>query len=120
MELPHFTVTSDAGETVAYSDLWQRRNLLLIVVDRSREAEAYVARLRSRMPELTAHETACVITRDSIEGVGCLAAVVADRWGEVHYAAEPPSAAGLPGPDELIEWLRYVQMQCPECQGESR
>ena len=35
-------------------------------------------------------------------------------------AAEPPSAAGLPGPDELIEWLRYVQMQCPECQGEAR
>jgi hypothetical protein len=26
----------------------------------------------------------------------------------------------LPDADALMEWLRYVQMQCPECQGESR
>jgi hypothetical protein len=120
MKLPHFTVTDDAGERVDYSAFWQRKNLLLVVLPGSPDAEGYIPGLRSRMAELTAYETACVITHQPIEGVRPPAVVIADRWGEVHYAASPDSVAALPTVAELIEWLRYVQMQCPECQGEAR
>ena len=119
MMLPHFTVRDHEGRTVAYRDLWQRRNVLLIVVD-SAESARYVSELKSRMDDLTAHETTCVITRDSVEGLRAPAAAIADRWGEIQKLIEVDHAARLPAVDELVEWLRYVQMQCPECQGEAR
>ena len=42
-----------------------------------------------------------------------------DRWGEIAWqtSADP---ARLPGPDEVIDWLCFVQRQCPECEGEAR
>jgi hypothetical protein len=46
--------------------------------------------------------------------------VVADRWGEVYYVQEADRAAALPPPAELIDWLRFVRDECPECQGETR
>jgi hypothetical protein len=72
------------------------------------------------MPELAASGTELVLTRDSIPGLEPAAALVADRWGEIHFAAGSTSAADLPDPTELIEWVRYVQQRCPECEGESR
>jgi hypothetical protein len=122
MELPHFTLTSVAGDRVAYVDVWQRKNLLLVIVDESAAAARYVEALQARTDDLTMHETACVVTRDSdvIEGLRPPVVVIADRWGEVHFAFAPATVWELPSPDELIEWLRFVQMQCPECQGEAR
>jgi len=26
--------------------------------------------------------------------------------------------AGLPSPREIAAWLRFVEIQCPECEGE--
>lgn len=46
--------------------------------------------------------------------------VVSDQWGEVFHVY--PGAADthdLPAPDELAEWLRFMAIQCPECQGEA-
>ena len=120
MELVHFHVTNDAGETVDYGELWQRMNLLLVVVDDSPAAAGYIAALRSGFTELTAYDTACVITRDAVEGLGRPCALIADRWGEVHFAITPTAVEDLPRPAELIEWLRHVQMQCPECHGEAK
>jgi hypothetical protein len=120
MELVHFTVTNDVGETVDYAGLWQRLNLLLIVVDDSPSAAEYAAAIRSNMADLTAYDTACVITRDAVAGTGRPGALIADRWGEVHFSISSATVDGLPGPAQLVEWLRYVQMQCPECQGEAK
>lgn len=62
--------------------------------------------------------------------------LIADRWGEIYHAAaragsasdpssgEPPpdegaetpaEAAPLPSPAAIIEWLKYLTTQCPEC-----
>lgn len=46
---------------------------------------------------------------------GEAAVVVADRYGVVYHAAHGAGAADLPDTDELIEWLRYLATQCPEC-----
>ena len=121
-QIPHFTATSHDGTLVTYADVWQRRNLLLVLLgaEHSKDAERYVNQLQASMPELTAHDTACVLTYEPVPGAPRRGVVVADRWGEIYLVARAGSVAELPPVAELLEWLRYVQMQCPECQGEAR
>jgi hypothetical protein len=120
--VPHFSVTTIDGDTCRYADLWQRKNLLLVLIPRTESAhrDAYIAKLREHTPDLDAHHSSCVITSDEVAGVRAPAVVIADRWGEIVFQAEGDSVAALPGPESIIEWLRYVQNRCPECEGEAR
>lgn len=55
--------------------------------------------------------------RCGIDGGGM---VIADQWGEVFFVEV--GGAGehvLPAASEVVEWLRFVAIQCPECQGEA-
>jgi hypothetical protein len=117
-----FTATNTVdGATVDYRDLWQRKNLLLVSVPQDDPTGSmYRESLVSRAADLRAHDTAFIFTTDAIAGVPSPGVVVADRWGEIGYVEAAPTAAELPGPDDLVDWLRYVQSQCPECQGETR
>ncbi len=120
-QVPDFTVTTVDRRLIEYASLWQRKNLLLVSIpsDDSTSA-AYIANLDSRRAELTAHDTECVVTADSIRDVPRPGIVIADRWGEVHFVTSRTTARALPPAAELVEWLRFVQVQCPECQGETR
>ena len=120
--VPHFTVTTLSGENFGYSGIWQRNNLVLVLLPDAESAAStkFVDRLTARMSELTGDDSACVITRDSVSGVPNPGIVVADRWGEIRHVAGGKTVDDLPGPDDLIEWLRYVQNQCPECEGEAK
>ena len=120
--VPHFTVTTFTGESFAYSDIWQRKNLVLVSLPHAESAAStkLVDQLTARMSELTGEDTACVITRDSVSGVPSPGILVADRWGEIHHVVGGEAVGDLPSPDDLIEWLRYVEHQCPECEGEAR
>jgi hypothetical protein len=120
--VPHFTVTTFSGESFDYSDIWQRKNLVLVLLPHAESAAStkFVDQLTAQMSELTGDDSACVITRDSVSGVPSPGIVVADRWGEIHHLAGGKIVEDLPRPDDLIEWLRYVQHQCPECEGEAR
>lgn len=55
-------------------------------------------------------------TRMGMEGA---AAIVADPWGEVRMRHAAGAAHDLPSPAELVDWARFVAMQCPECEGEA-
>lgn len=55
-------------------------------------------------------------TRMGMEGA---AAIVADPWGEVQVRHVAGAAHDLPSPAELVDWVRFVAMQCPECEGEA-
>jgi hypothetical protein len=120
--MPMFTVTNTVdGTSVEYQQLWQRKTLLLVSVPpEDATADAYVRSLSSRTEVLQELNTAFVATADVVPGVPQPGVVVADRWGEIYYVQEAANAAALTGPDELIEWLRFVQNECPECQGETR
>jgi len=120
--VPHFEVATLDGRRARYTDVWQRKNLLLVSVSEveSSESSGYLAQLSAGMPALTAHDTAFVVTRDPVDGAPRPGVVIADRWGEIHFVARAPAAGELPDADELIGWLRYVQQQCPECEGEAR
>lgn len=42
--------------------------------------------------------------------------IVADEWGEVYFASEPAEGHGAPSAEEVVGWVRFVAIQCPECE----
>ena len=119
--MPMFTAAIGDGTVVRYEDIWQRKNLLLVCLPHDdRTASAYATSLSVLEPALAAYDAALLITTTRIEGVASPGVVVADRWGEVYYAQGADRASDLPAPDELVDWLRFVRNECPECQGETR
>jgi hypothetical protein len=109
--MPDFEVTTIAGEHVRYRDHWQRRNLVLVVVTAGEReiARRYLTQLELRRADLD--DTVVVITTHPVRGISAPAVLVADRWGEIQHRAD----ARLPRVDELMSWVRFVQIQCPEC-----
>ena len=47
------------------------------------------------------------------------ALVIADQWGEIHHVTVAGPEHAWPSPAEVTEWLRFLAMQCPECEGEA-
>ena len=121
--VPHFEVTNLEGDTVSYSTIWQRRNLVLISVpstDPEGTFSPYLSQLRADGPAVTRDDTEWVITRDSVAGIPCPGVVVADRWGEILLIASGSRVVDLPDPHEVAGWVTYLHHQCPECEGEAR
>ncbi len=120
--VPPFAIQTVDGRHVRYADIWQRHLLLLLSLPAAGDAaeEAYAEELRARSTELSTSDAEIVVTREPVEGIRPPAAVVADRWGEILMVAEERHLTDLPSPADLIEWLRYAEHQCPECEGEAR
>jgi peroxiredoxin len=118
--LPHFSVTTVDGRRVEYVDFWQRQNVVLVTVPADGSAAQYASDLLRDRERLTAHNTACVVTADPLDGLPPASVVIADQWGEIQFIATGQPAGALPTVAELVEWLEHVQHQCPECQGETR
>lgn len=57
-----------------------------------------------------------VCTRMGMEGA---AVIVSDQWGEVRTRHAAGAAHELPSVAEVVDWARFVAMQCPECEGEA-
>ena len=55
-------------------------------------------------------------TRLAFEGA---AVFVADPWGEVRHRHVAGAGHDLPTAAELVDWARFVAIQCPECEGEA-
>ena len=120
--IPHFEVRTVGGELFSYSTIWQRRNLLLLVmsVEVPDPPETYVSQLVARRPEFTAKNTECVVTADDVSGIQSPAVVVADKWGEIAYVETALQVHELASPEELLDWVDYVERRCPECEGEAK
>ena len=120
--LPHFTVKTLHGDEFRYATIWQHKNLVLIALPAtdSESARRYVSELAARGAEFSTNNTDCVITHDRIHEIPSPAVLVADRWGEVVCIAAKSDVGDLPQVDDVLEWVRYVQSRCPECEGESK
>jgi len=120
--VPDFVVTTVDGRGFSYASIWQHRNLVLITlpdVD-SEEARACSAAIGGRLAEFGNQNTACIVTADRVPGLDGPGALVADKWGEIVYVASAPHIDALPPVDDLLEWIEYLQLRCPECEGETR
>lgn len=120
-QVPHFQVTALDGHAVAYETFWQHRHLLLICVDDADDAASArlgaVARdLAARAADVDGLGARLVVTHDEVPGVPRPGVVIADRWGEVFTVIDDPARFDA---DDLVEWLRWLQMKCPECEGEA-
>jgi hypothetical protein len=117
--VPHFDVITLGGQRVRYQEIWQRRNLVLVMVSpQEREAGALCAsQLKNRQAEFEEAETTVIVTADVVPGLSAPRVVIADRWGEILYNESPPDGdvSRLPAVDELLSWVRFVRIQCPEC-----
>lgn len=47
---------------------------------------------------------------------GRLDVVVADEWGEIFHATEGGGVHDVIAADEVVEWVKFVAIQCPECE----
>jgi len=118
-QVPRFEVRTLQGDPFSYSTIWQRENLVLVTLPKDVEL-GRASELASRTRDFAERETVLVITRDRIAGLPTPGAVVADRWGEIVHVAAAPDVNGLPAASDLIEWIDYVRIRCPECEGEAK
>lgn len=115
--VPHFEITDIYGQRIRYVDLWQHRNLVFVHLDPSRVkyTEQYVSDLVARAPEFANAETAIVISTERVDGLPSPGIAIADRWGEMVAARTLDAQTSPPSVDELLEWITFVEEQCPEC-----
>lgn len=121
--VPHFALRRPDGSTWDYSaTTWQRKNLLLLTLPADTEVAdvIYVDQLLKHSADLLALDTTWVLTRETIQGLPTPGVLVADKWGEIYLVAGAPHLSELPAASEILECLRYVEHECPECQGEAR
>ena len=91
---------------------WEGRALVIVPA-----AVDEAARFAEGMPfPVLADEARKLWARMGMEGA---AVVVADPWGEVRYRQVAGAAHDLPSAAELVDWARFVAIQCPECEGEA-
>jgi hypothetical protein len=120
--VPHFEVKTIGGELFSYSTVWQRRNFVLLAIPMAESGApgTYVSQLVGLRSEFTANHAECVVTRDRVPGIQSPAVVVADRWGEIVHVATASQVDELTSPEELLDWVDYVNRRCPECEGEAK
>jgi len=120
--VPHLEVETVHGQVFRYSTIWQQTNLVLVVLPRSESPSiaTYVSELTARLAEFSEQGTKCVITRERAAGIAAPGVLVADRWGEIGYVTTVADVSDLPSAQDLLDWVAYVQNQCPECQGEAK
>jgi hypothetical protein len=117
--MPHFDVTTIEGRRVRYDDIWQRRNLVLVVVvpPERETGSRYASQLEAHRAEFEAEETTVVVTTDAVPKLAAPAALVADRWGEIAFLEQASAGQPFrwPDVDELLSWAHFIEIQCPEC-----
>jgi hypothetical protein len=43
--------------------------------------------------------------------------VITDEWGEVFFVADAGAGHDLPTSVEIADWISFLAIQCPECEG---
>jgi hypothetical protein len=80
--VPHFDVQTTSGERFSYSDIWQRKNLVLISLSATAaEDEGYMRELKRHEAEFSELDSVCVVTRDDVPGLPAPGALIADPVG---------------------------------------
>ncbi|NLG63030.1 MAG: hypothetical protein GX539_12385 [Candidatus Cloacimonetes bacterium] len=122
--LPLITIQpADGGTPVPLRKAGRLATVLVTVHPDCAECSAYLESLRDvqgRVEEWDGRVIAARATEElAAAGVPAPAVLIADQWGEL-FVVEPAGADhAFIEPDEVVAWLRYLAIQCPECQGEA-
>ena len=119
-QVPHFVVSDIDGRTVEYAAIWQHAHVLLVSLGDADTPDETLDEYVREIRKLAADDLACVLTRDAVPGLPSPGALVADRWGEIVHVAPAAEVRSLPSAEHLADWIAYLRIQCPECEGEAR
>jgi hypothetical protein len=57
-----------------------------------------------------------ITTLDRVPDLDKPAVIIADEWGEIFFQMQTVQHHELPGPAEIVEWARFIAIQCEECE----
>jgi peroxiredoxin len=142
--VPNFVLPSASGGQYGPGALRSKYNMVIAFLGAGRDAEAYLSALAESCPRILEEQARVIavaklsspqaaelkrrlslpyavladgdgaLTARMLGGAGLAALVVADRFSEVFCLETAPSASELPSTRTAIEWLEYIQVQCPE------
>jgi peroxiredoxin len=49
------------------------------------------------------------------QGLASPSLIIADRWGEIWAAWLGGTTHQLPSEQDILQWLSFIEAQCPEC-----
>lgn len=79
-----------------------------------------LARVQTEMEEWDGRLIATHVSDElAAAGIPAPAVLIADQWGELFVVEPAGDDHAFIEPDEVVSWLRYLAIQCPECQGEA-
>lgn len=101
-----------------YSTIKGLEAAVLVIVRKPREAAAWHAR-RLKLPFVTLIDGDGRVHRDlgatAADGRTQAAIFITDRFGEVFGVYRLRDGAELPSITEIVDWLEFINSQCPEC-----
>jgi hypothetical protein len=143
-KVPLFVLPAAAGGTSGPGALRSKYNMVLALVGAGRPAEDYLRMLSAANRDILEQQARiiCVVTvglletadlasslalpftlladgdagvtRRMLGGASMAGLCVADRFGEVYFLEVAGDAVSLPPPEVALDWLLYIQVQCPE------
>ncbi len=121
--VPHVALITRGG-VFTYADIWQRRQLLLVLVppEASTSWADFEVRLEDARQACCDMDTELVVSTGAVAGLEPPLALVADRWGEITHAARIRIENDAVTPDipTILTWVEATVHRCPECEGEAR
>lgn len=95
------------------------RGPLVLIVVHSVQCEGcrdYVRALSTYSVPITEWTGRIVVAVPGELAVAPPAVVIADEWGEVYAVLRGAADHALPSAAEIGEWVRFLAIQCPECE----
>jgi peroxiredoxin len=81
--------------------------------------QAQAIQLREQFPFLVLADPDCALhlALGALDSGGAprLAVYVTDRWGEIFALWRAAHGDPVPGAQDIVSWLEFVNRQCPEC-----
>jgi hypothetical protein len=113
-ELPEIWGTTFDGQRIHASDLRGRKNIVVIFLGQlsNEPVEQLLRALSLRHGEMQDEDAELIVVEQS--RLQNAAICIADRYGEVYFS-EFCSDTACTSADNVMEWLRFIEIQCPEC-----
>jgi peroxiredoxin len=142
--VPLFYLPTVGGGQSGPASLRSKYNMVLVFIEGGTAGEAYLAALAAAYPDIQANQARTIaVVPTSMEAATALsdklklpytlladeggaatsrvlgegnqaALCVADRYGQAYYVELASTTASLPSVQTALDWLDYIQIQCPE------
>ena len=108
-----------SGAARRYTQLREQECEVLAVVQRSREQAAEMKRQMQLPYPVLADEDGCIhreVGAIDAQEHAAAAVYITDRFGEVFGAYRTRDRQSLPDVADIVNWLEFINRQCPECE----